>query len=95
MNLYSQFSSQGKNAIWSSPELNEIYSEKSQFSKKTSPELKKKKPQSQFSKDKVNYFSPEDIKKAKKYVEEFKKEYPNVNFQRNSNPNNESIYRLT
>ena len=96
MNLYSQFSAQRKNEIWSLPEID---SKKVQFNKKTSPELKKRiKKNPQFSKEsneKVNYFSPEEIKKAKEYVEEFRKQYPDINFKKNSNPNNESIYRLT
>lgn len=96
MNLYSQFSSQRKNKIWSLPEID---SEKLEFSKKASPELKKrikKKPQiSKESNEKVNYFSPEEIKKAKEYVEEFRKQYPDISFKKNSNPHNESIYRLT
>jgi hypothetical protein len=98
LNLSSQFS---KKQIWSSPE--EKKNRKSQFIENiiwSSPKEKKiinKKPQSEFWKEsgKPNWFSPEELKKAKEYVEEFKKEYPNVNFERNANPNNESIYRLT
>ena len=96
--LKSQFLNETEKEIWSSPEAKKNL--KIQISENIiwpSPKIIKKKPQSESWKEsgKPNWFSPEQLQKAKEYVDEFKKEYPNVNFEKNSNPNNDSDYRLT
>jgi hypothetical protein len=42
---------------------------------------------------KSNWISPEEIKKAQQYIESFRKEYPNINFEKNTDRNNESLNR--
>lgn len=40
-----------------------------------------------------NWISPEEIKKSQQYIETFRKEYPNINFEKNTERHNESRNR--
>lgn len=42
---------------------------------------------------KSNWISPEELKKSKEYIDEIRKRYPNINFEKNTNPYTGSSHR--